>query len=377
MKVLAKFRGHHGVLAHPMVWRFGINQMACVTIALLLWQLLPHGHLPVVLVYSLCIGNAIWLLVDGGRALLHRAMAGRLGVGDDWLGWLWMVPLVVVGTVLGYSLGSSLADLWLGRTSPSLWRDRAVVLASLATAAVVTGVFNARERLQFQRREAESARRAAAELQLRLLQSQLEPHMLFNTLANLRVLIGLDARRAQAMLDHLIAFLRSTLAGTRTQAHPLAAEFDHLQAYLALMAIRMGNRLSWRLDLPDELRQHPVPPLLLQPLVENAIQHGLEPHVKGGRIDIEARRDGQDLRLRVRDTGLGLPCIAGRAHDASDQPGPSNGFGLEHVRRRLSTLHGALASMQVRPAALTASDPDGGTEVLITMPWVGQDGLSA
>jgi LytS/YehU family sensor histidine kinase len=98
------------------------------------------------------------------------------------------------------------------------------------------------------------------------------------------------------MLDHLIAFLRTTLAATRADRHPLATEFDALRDYLALMAVRMGPRLQVQLDLPDELRAAAVPPLLLQPLVENAIKHGLEPKVEGGRIEVVARRQGRHLR---------------------------------------------------------------------------------
>ena len=178
--------------------------------------------------------------------------------------------------------------------------------------------------------------------------------MLFNTLANLRVLIGLDASRAQAMLDHLIAFLRSTLSASRQPAHPLADEFRHLDDYLALMAIRMGPRLQVSFDLPPELATLPVPPLLLQPLVENAIKHGLEPKVAGGRIGISARRTGETLSLTVRDTGIG-PGAA---------PTAGTGFGLVQVRQRLATLHGSAASLTLAPA----DDADGGTLVTLVLP---------
>src|SRR2546428_7082195 len=120
-----------------------------------------------------------------------------------------------------------------------------------------------------------AAKHSAAESKLKLLESKLEPHMLFNTLANLGVLIGTDPPRAQAMLDRLIAFLRATLEASRSGSHPLAAEFARIADYLELMQVRMGARLRSRLELPDDLAALPVPPLLLQPLVENAIQHGL------------------------------------------------------------------------------------------------------
>ena len=181
--------------------------------------------------------------------------------------------------------------------------------------------------------------------------------MLFNTLANLRVLIGLDAAQAQDMLDHLIAFLRTTLASTRLDRHALVTEFEALNDYLALMRVRMGARLQPHFELPDALTDLPVPPLLLQPLVENAIKHGLEPQVEGGRIEIGARRLGNQLQLRVRDTGIGLAAAAGSGSGGTH-------FGLEQVRTRLATLFGNQASLTVRPA----DDAEGGTEAVILMP---------
>jgi sensor histidine kinase YesM len=181
--------------------------------------------------------------------------------------------------------------------------------------------------------------------------------MLFNTLANLRVLIGVDAARAQAMLDHLNAYLRATLSASRALQHPLADEFARLADYLALMAVRMGPRLQVRLDLPAELARLPVPPLLLQPLVENSIKHGLEPQVDGGRIDITARRVGQQLVLDVRDTGAG----PGAAATGTDTSG---GFGLVQVRERLATVYGSRASLTLQ----AAGDAEGGTLATLRLP---------
>jgi LytS/YehU family sensor histidine kinase len=157
------------------------------------------------------------------------------------------------------------------------------------------------------------------------------------------------------MLDRLIAYLRATLGGSRVSTHSLRAEFARLADYLELMQVRMGERLAVRLDLPEALAEHEVPALLLQPLVENAIKHGLEPEVRGGLIQISAHRDGAWLLLGVRDTGSG----PGAASSGG------TGFGLEQVRQRLAALYGA-------DAALTlgfAPDAQGGTLASIRIPY--------
>jgi LytS/YehU family sensor histidine kinase len=197
----------------------------------------------------------------------------------------------------------------------------------------------------------DEARRHATESRLKLLETQLEPHMLFNTLANLRVLIGTDTVRAQTMLDHMIAYLRATLGASRATMHPLQAEFDRLRDYLELMAIRMGPRLAYSLSLPDALAGQSVPTLLLQPLVENSIKHGLEPKVQGGRIDVSARLEGAMLVLEVVDSGIGP---AGTAS--------SSGFGLAQVRERL------VAAYEQRASVKFSGTPEGGAHCTIRLP---------
>ena len=345
--------------------------LLCLGIALLNTAIAGRGF-GVKLLYSFCIGAACLMLVEGGRLAAAAASdawrrwrglaPSALGFGSGWRGALMVAPLAALG---GPLLGLSLADALSGYRSPSLLHldstsTRLTLVLALLGTAVSVFVLGTMERLASARAQAEAAQRAAAENQLRLLQSQLEPHMLFNTLANLRVLITLDPPRAQAMLDHLIAFLRATLGASRRTLHPLADEFRHLDDYLALMAVRMGPRLRLHLDLPAELAALPVPPLLLQPLVENAIKHGLEPQVAGGRIEVGARREGGLLRLWVRDTGLGLPAD-GFARPLASADG---GFGLEQVRARLATLHGGRASLRLQPA----DDGEGGVIATVLLP---------
>jgi signal transduction histidine kinase len=307
-------------------------------------------------IYSVCVTVCCMGLVQLGRRLRRSR--------PHWPGWpLMMLWIVFVAAPLGYQGGIWLGNLLTGWRAPGLAllgtnpRALLVVLAVTLTATLAVTAWGwSRARLADSEGQALRAQRQAAEAQLTLLQSQLEPHMLFNTLANLRVLIALDPPRAQAMLDRLIAYLRATLQASRQSSHPLAAEFQRLDDYLALMAVRMGPRLAVRLDLPESLRAMPVPALLLQPLVENAIQHGLEPQVEGGRLEVSARRTGDRLVLTVRDTGVGL--------DAAPQRAAGTGFGTAAVRERLAVLHGADATLDLH----TADDAEGGTVATVTLP---------
>ena len=305
------------------------------------------------LLYSQLIGLSIWVLIDGGRWLLRPA--------TGWPGVPGMAALVVIGVLAGYAIGSTLGNVALGRTAlHGLERfPRATlgfVLMSLAAGGILAYIFTSREMLARARLAQEESQRQASEARLRLLETQLEPHMLFNTLANLRALIGVDPARAQAMLDHLNAYLRATLAGSRATTHALASEFERLDDYLQLMAVRMGPRLRRTLDLPASLRDQPVPTLLLQPLVENAIRHGLEPRVEGGEVIVRARAQDAQLVLEVSDTGVGFdPAPPPATHDG-------HGFGLAQVRERLATAYGAAGVLQIE------SRTTGGTTVRVALP---------
>ncbi len=317
------------------------------------------------LVHSVSIAMLCWFCIDSARLRVagwqrrRRLARGEEAPDTRWPGWRWMVPIVVGGSIVGFAGGNFVTSLIVGHEMSGFFRSTpqqavALLLGSLVPGLAITYWFYSRESLAMKEAAVQTAQRQAAEHQLKLLESQLEPHMLFNTLANLRVLIGLDPPRAQAMLDQLIAFLRATLAGSRAAQHPLSAEFARLADYLALMQIRMGERLQARFDLPPALADRPVPPLLLQPLVENCIKHGLEPAVAGGRIEVSAAREGDTLVLRVRDTGVGL----------TGEPGDGTRFGLVQVRERLATLYGARACLDLAAVA----DPEGGTLATLRLP---------
>ena len=199
--------------------------------------------------------------------------------------------------------------------------------------------------------------------------------MLFNTLANLRALIATDPPRAIAMLDRLNDYLRATLRASRSdqtaqQPHTLQDEFQRLEDHLALMSVRMGDRLRHTLTLPPELARHPLPPLLLQPLVENAIRHGLEPHVDGGEIQVSARASGQELVITVNDTGVGCLTKPG-SHDQAHGLGSASGFGLAQVRERLLTAFGPAPRQADRLE--WHSEPGQGSRITLHLPletWI-------
>jgi signal transduction histidine kinase len=305
----------------------------------------PYEHQ---LVYSIAIGIPIWAIIEFGRLVVMPNP--DTGWPSGWGGPL-LVTIAVVG---GYFIGSYAGNAWFGRSGWMRNEDnhRISWLVTAVAGIAASAYFFFRGKTAYLHAHMQAAQRQAAEAQLKLLQSQLEPHMLFNTLANLRALIGTDPDRAQDMLDRMIAYLRATLGSSRVNMHPLQAEFDRLRDYLELMAVRMGPRLQYTLDLPAELAALPVPPLLLQPLVENAIKHGLEPKVQGGSITVRARLDGGLMTLDVLDTGVGL----------GSAPLSANGFGLAQVRERLLTTYGPQGAIEI------IATPAGGTWARATFP---------
>lgn len=340
--------------------------VASITLAVSLGLVLVFGQAwKPTLIYSFFITLSCAICVQGlryasGWLLVQRQpqRQPQRQIGD-WPGWPLMIASLVLGTGLGYTIGNEIANTITGHNAAglldsSLRRALTVMMISLIPGFGLTFYFIGRSRIQAAEAQAQTLQRQAAEAQLRLLESQLEPHMLFNTLANLRVLIGMDPQRAQAMLDRLIAFLRATLQASRSGAHPLREEFARLADYLALMQVRMGARLRTELLLPPELAELPLPPLLLQPLVENAIKHGLEPHMEGGLLRISASVEQGQVVLSVRDTGAGL--------GTSAAPGGTR-FGLDQVRSRLAATYGDAASLSI-----AAAGEGGGTLACVRLP---------
>jgi signal transduction histidine kinase len=332
--------------------RISVTWAFCTLIALAQYVFNPaHGYW-VPFVYSILIGTCTVGLVELGSYVLADPTAH-----DRWpKGWKG-IALMVLPLVFGFIAGSKLADLYFGWSS---WSDNRVLKAS-ATISLIAGTaisyfFHTRGKQQELLAQLKATQLQATEAKLKLLEAQLDPHLLFNTLANLRVLIGIDAAKAQTMLDHMIAYLRATLSGSRASEHRLEDEFARLRDYLELMQIRMGARLAFELELPDAIKNLAIPTLLLQPLVENAIKHGLEPSKSGGKVTVRARHEGENIMIEISDTGRGAEASRFQT-SVQDQ-----GYGLSQVRERLHTVYGVRACLE------TSSKPGTGTQVRLQWP---------
>ena len=288
-------------------------------------------------VVSLTIGFSIRLAFWTGDKLV----GGRLVHFRPWQRSLYFTIVPIVGVAIGWPLGM----LWgmgvdVRRFFP---REQPAVLAGSALILLfLTVVFQ-----QFFRSKARQiqAENRATEAQLRLLQAQIEPHFLFNTLANVVSLMEVDPARAKAMLEAFVDYLRSSLSGLGHGRHTLGDEIDLIDAYLRIIKIRMEDRLDYRLEVPAALRGLTLPALTLQPLVENAIVHGLEPQIAGGRVRVGARSDGRSLVVTVVDDGAGLT-------DSTRVVGRRAGSGtaLANIRRRLEQTYGTSASLDIGAA---------------------------
>jgi LytS/YehU family sensor histidine kinase len=190
------------------------------------------------------------------------------------------------------------------------------------------------------------------EAELSALQAQLQPHFVFNTLHAIAALIVRHPESAERMLVDLADFLRLTLQNARKETVPLSEELDFLQRYVRIEETRLMDRLTVELDVEEQALGAEVPNLILQPLVENAIRHGIAPRPGPGRVDVRARREGERLILEVADDGRGLPQNAV----------PSEGIGLSNARERLRHLYGEAGSLELIPLAR-------GLSVTLTLPF--------
>jgi LytS/YehU family sensor histidine kinase len=286
-------------------------------------------------VFSQCIGGCI--------ALVNTPLIPRIAPG--WKRWATLLATLPISVMLGSALAHGLLGLPL-ELSPQFWQSVAI---GMMFAVIGSIVFLLAERIHQldsevrQRRlaEAEQARRET-DARLKLLQAQIEPHFLFNTLANVGSLIDSDPPRARILLDRLNDWLRVALVRARSEQATLGDELSLLENWLEILTERFGARLTWEIDADAATRALPFPPMLLQPLVENAVKHGIEPKVGGGTVNIATRLVDGLLRIVVSDNG------------ASFQAEPTKqgaGAGLDNVRTRLAALYGDSGRLDLRTNA--------------------------
>jgi sensor histidine kinase YesM len=325
-----------------------------------------------VVALALPLGPILGWIVAKGPAVLHEALAAFLLMTS--LIFLWhaaMLTVMIIGYVWVTESGrrhqSGLATLIGGmsvagfialvavRSSGHKGVPDAVLSPAYGlqlTLTFATFFAIAYDYMQRTRRTADATHAAElrrvelegelAAARLLLLQAQVEPHFLFNTLANLRRLVRTDRAAARAMLADLRRYLEVALPSLRDERSTLARELSLLQAYLAIHQVRMGTRLRTEFDVPAELGARDLPPMLLLTLVENAIKHGVQPLVEGAVVRVEARADDGWLTLRVSDTGRGMAS------------GSGGGSGLANVRARLRAIYGTTASLR-----LSVNEPRG------------------
>ncbi|HLX30158.1 MAG TPA: histidine kinase [Casimicrobiaceae bacterium] len=312
--------------------------------------------LRITFVFAQCIGFVIYAVFLVTQKLFGAAIHRT----SFWVRSAYYALAAIVGIFPGYLLAFRLLHwkngaVWLfaPRTAVS------IVIIALVITAVLILIFVPRERAA--RAEAamarEQARVAAAEREattarMKLLEAQVEPHFLYNTLAHVISLIDAEPRAAKHMIEGLIALLRASAVSAGGGA-TLGVQVDLLRAYLEIVALRMGSRLSWRIDVPASLREIEVAPMLLQPIVENAVKHGLEPSMTGGEVSIGARRELGKLFLTVTDTGAGF------------RPTAQAGIGLANLRARLAASYGDDARVTIEDVA------PHGTRVTLVVPISG------
>jgi sensor histidine kinase YesM len=306
-------------------------------VAALLWATKGrHGDsFPDIWVFSQCVGLSICFV----HALADHFWRKRFGYA----------PAIIVGVLVGYPAGIFIAGQLGFSNAVSEIRQDGSALFRYAVAGVIfalafTYYFYSRIRmlkLEQARREAElretTGQKTALLAELRLLQAQIEPHFLFNTLANLHSLIGRDDALARQLLEKLNDYLRASLAHSRARQATLGDECAMLEAYLAIQQLRMGGRLQTNIEIDAKLRELAFPPMLLQPLVENAIIHGIEPKLGTGEVWIRAVYDKNMLRICIEDDGVGFG------------PSPSeHGIGISNVRERLGALFSGRARLEIK-----------------------------
>ena len=332
------------IRAHPERWGWVLNAAFCTVVGALLSLAMTGSLQRSYFAASYSIGFSIHLFI----ACVHL-------YGPSWLPrWVGETIAAVGGMIFGLALGGLFLDgdpLFLLGSNAFLLIGVLLSGVGLAGSIAVERLWEVRNRLARAERDALARDKALAEAELRVLQAQVEPHFLFNTLANVISLIHTHPDRAARLLERLTSLLRTSLSRTRRTDGTLGHELEVVRAYLDIQSLRMAGRMTYDVDVNPGLEVLRMPPLLLQPLVENAVLHGIEPSAAGGRVVVRAERSAGVVRVRVTDDGVGFdPDTAG------------DGVGIANVRERLQATFGERGRL-----ALTET-PGGGVSAELRFP---------
>ena len=304
-------------------------------------------------IVCLTIGVLIHLLFDLARVTVAKPEQVRRW--QPWMRTVFFSGTPLVGVTLGWPLG-----VWLAGSDVTVWigsrEGNNIIVGTVLVSVMITFLFHHFFSAKAQQFEAE---KRATEAQLKLLQAQIEPHFLFNTLANVHSLMDHDLPKAKQMLASFTDYLRATLGTLRNDDSVVANELELARSYLQLLQSRMEDRLRFTITADEAARRQPLPPLLLQPLIENAVVHGLEPSIEGGTVRVSARVQGRQLVLEVQDDGRGLD--AGLGDTARPGARRGSGLALANIQQRLLARYGSDATLVV-----SAARP--GTLARITLP---------
>jgi two-component system, LytTR family, sensor kinase len=264
----------------------------------------------------------------------------------------WMTCLELLLNPYAVSSRGSFLSIWVDRFNNGI----VAALLLYGTILVVNSVLESRERLASQEMETARLNEQLSKAQLRALRQQIEPHFLFNTLNAVSGLVR-EGRNdaAVSMIAGLSDFLRRVLQDSSRQQVPLREEMEFTETYLAIQKARFADRLQLSVDVPADLYAAQVPSLILQPMVENAVKHGIAKRVGGGAIRIAASRANGTLTLSVFNDGPSLP------EGCEENP---DGIGIANVRSRLRSLYGERFSLSLRNQEM------GGVEASVSLPWV-------
>lgn len=360
LEVIPFFRQWPSSFMRDFIYTLILNTMFALgfmTISLLTGPNISWSHFYKMLSSTMLISNACGFLFWGSFVLLDPLVSymqkKSFMVMFFFFVGMSIVILLIIFLVL--SLFQNYAHMRQWIYTVSFWRNClfTAIFIGIVLASIVEKRKNemkVKAQIAAEKERADIAKLSALQANLRALQAQIEPHFLFNTLANVSSLIEVKPELAKVMLEKFIFYLRSTLQASRTEITTFADEFLLMEQFLAILKIRMGERLQVDIQLDESIQFHQLAPMLLQPIIENAIKHGIDPKIQGGTILLSATKKDRHIEITVQDDGIGF------------QNAKSTGIGIKNVRDRLDSLYTGQASLQIE------EPPQGGTKVIILLP---------